>query len=106
VNKNKCLAVQHIVLLKFKPELTQDEKDELFEKIAALKDIIPGITYYCGGKSISKEKREQGFTYGFLVTFESESARDAYLDHPEHQKVGEEILSYTDDNIIVVDNKA
>jgi len=28
----------------------------------------------------------QGFTHVYVITFEDEAARDAYLPHPEHQQ--------------------
>jgi hypothetical protein len=28
-----------------------------------------------------------GFTHGFIMTFESPRARDEYLPHPEHERV-------------------
>jgi hypothetical protein len=57
---------------------------------------MPGIKYFAGGPYASPEGLNQGYTHGFLVTFESSAARDAYLTHPEHEKIVELILPLLD----------
>lgn len=71
----------------FKPEVTAEKIGELFALLAELQDLIPGITYYAGGANSSPESLNQGYTHGFIMTFESKAARDAYLPHPEHERV-------------------
>lgn len=85
--------VQHMVILKFKPSVTPEEIDGLFGMVDAMKDLIPGIEYCAGGPYSSPEGFNQGFTHGFLVTFSSPEARDAYLPHPEHAKVRDALLA-------------
>ena len=81
------LQIQHMVLFKFKPEVTLENITELFSKLAQLQQLIPGITYFAGGPNYSTEGLNQGYTHGFMMTFESVEARDAYLPHPEHEVV-------------------
>lgn len=92
-------AIQHMVLLKFKPEVSEEQIEELFQDIGALKQRLPGITHYGGGPYSSPEGFNKGFTHGFLMTFESAAARDAYLPHPEHEAVKDAILPLVDDAI-------
>ncbi len=92
-------AIQHMVLLKFKPEVNDDSVEDVFSIIAELKQLIPGISYYAGGPYSSPEGFNQGFTHGFLMTFDSAAARDAYLPHPEHERVKAAILELVDDAI-------
>ena len=35
---------------------------------------------------ISVEGKADGFTHGFVVTFETEKGREVYLPHPAHQE--------------------
>jgi hypothetical protein len=35
----------------------------------------------------SDEGLNDGFTHGFVMTFDSPQSRDAYLPHPEHERV-------------------
>ena len=87
-------AVQHIVLFKFKPEVSEETVADLFSQLAELKNLIPGMTHFSGGPYSSHEGLNQGYTHGFLMTFESPEARDAYLPHDEHERVKSQILQH------------
>jgi len=88
--------ILHCVFLRLKSAMTQDEKKALFESVAALQQVIPGIVDIKYGPNVSPEGLHGGFVDGFAVTFESVEARDAYLVHPQHVAVGERIVSSTD----------
>lgn len=92
--------IQHMVLLKFKPEITPEKIADLLSQLGELQQLIPGITYYAGGAYSSHEGLNQGYNHGFLMTFESVDARDTYLPHPEHERVKSAILECLDDAII------
>jgi hypothetical protein len=88
--------ILHCVFLRLKAAMTPDDKRALFESVAALKQVIPGILDVKYGPNVSPEGLHGGFVDGFTVTFESAEARDAYLVHPDHVAVGERIVSSTD----------
>lgn len=88
--------IQHLVLFKIKPEVTAEKITQLFKLLAQLQHLIPGITYFAGGQYSSPEGLNQGYTHGFLMTFESVDARDTYLSHPEHERVKAELLLHID----------
>lgn len=88
--------IQHIVLLKFKQEVTNEKISYLFGLLEELPQLIEGITYYLGGPNVSFEGLNQGYTHGFIMTFSSVAARDAYLPHPEHERVKAELLQNID----------
>ncbi len=88
--------ILHVVLVRFKAALQQSEKQEIYEEIAALKDVVPGIVDLRYGPNVSPEGLNGGFVDGFVVTFESREARDAYLVHPRHVAVGERIVGSAD----------
>lgn len=85
-------AVQHMVLLKFKEETGDDKIVEIFNQLEELTRLIGGITYFAGGPYSSHEGLNQGYSHGFIMTFESAAARDTYLPHPEHERVKQAIL--------------
>lgn len=91
--------IQHIVLFKFKPEVSPDQIDHIFTNLAELKDLVPGIISFNGGPYSSPEGLNQGYTHGLIITFETAAHRDAYLPHPEHERVKAIILNYLDDVI-------
>lgn len=35
----------------------------------------------------TSEGMNDGFTHGFIMTFDSPESRDTYLPHPEHERV-------------------
>ncbi|NJO94016.1 MAG: Dabb family protein [Hydrococcus sp. RM1_1_31] len=97
--------IQHIALIKFKPEVTSSKIEEILNSLAQLQHLIPGITYFASGAYSSNEGLNQGYTHGFLMTFESAEARDVYLPHREHERVKAEIFPCID-NLIVFDFEA
>ncbi|AMD61072.1 Dabb family protein [Rhizobium pusense] len=88
--------ILHCVFLRFKAATAASEKHAIFEAIAALKDVIPGIVDVKYGQNVSPEGLNGGFVDGFIVTLESPEARDEYLAHPKHMEVGERLVSLTD----------
>ena len=97
--------IQHIVLLKLKPETTAEQKAALLEGLIALKheNKIPGIESVSGGDNNSPEGKAEGFGWGFVMTFIDAAARDAYLPHPEHKALGQNLLRPLVDNVLVFD---
>lgn len=80
--------VRHVVVFKYAEDATDAQIKEITDAFRALKDKIPGITDFEYGVNNSPEGLNQGFTHVYLLTFENEAARDAYLPHPEHDAFG------------------
>lgn len=97
--------IQHIVLLKLKPETTAEQKAALLEGLGALKreNKIPGIEEVTGGDNNSPEGKAHGFDWGFVMTFTDAAARDAYLPHPAHKALGQTLLRPIVDDVLVLD---
>ncbi|MFY7778885.1 MAG: Dabb family protein [Elstera sp.] len=79
--------INHVVLFGWTPEATPAQKQACAEALAGLKAVIPGIIAYSSGDQNSPEPPGQGIDFGFVMTFTDAAARDAYLPHPEHQRV-------------------
>jgi hypothetical protein len=84
--KNESKLLRHVVLFKFKDDVTKDQAEEVANAFAELPKKIKEIVDFEWGTDVSVENLSQGLTHGFLVTFHSEKDRDAYLPHPEHKK--------------------
>lgn len=78
--------LRHVVLFQFKSDVTPAEAREVAAAFAALPAKIDEIAGFEWGTDVSVENLHQGLTHGFVVTFQSEQDRDAYLPHPEHRK--------------------
>ena len=81
------IMVRHIALFQFKSEVTQEKIDECFAALAGMLGRIPGIVDFEHGPYDSAEGLNEGFTHGFIMTFDSPQSRDAYLPHPIHEAV-------------------
>src|SRR5882762_11947203 len=92
--------VKHIALLKFKDGTAQEQIDKVFEDLMDLSETIPGIEDYVSGPNNSPEGFNQGFTHGFVMTFENAGARDAYISHPDHQRAKAVILPHIESVLI------
>ena len=84
--------ILHCVWVRFKDQIKPEQKLSIFGEISALQDKIPGIVDVKSGRNVSPEGLHAGFEDGFVVTFTSEDARDAYLVHPDHQIAGSKIV--------------
>jgi hypothetical protein len=84
--------VHHLVVLQFKPGTTDATIAALYAALARLKQTIAGLETFHGGPYASPEGLNQGFTHGFAMTFTDAAARNAYLVHPDHERVKEQFL--------------
>ncbi|MBQ0710887.1 MULTISPECIES: Dabb family protein [unclassified Ochrobactrum] len=91
--------IRHIVLIKFRPDLAAAQIEERLQSVVALKGKIDGILSITAGENNSPENLEKGFRHGFVVDFADSAARDAYLPHPEHAKVGKSLVEAAEGGI-------
>ena len=97
--------IRHIVLLKARPEVTDDHIRAIFAELHALM-TLPGILAIHSGRSESPEKIERGYLHGFTVDFADWRALATYLDHPDHKRVGAALVAAAQgglDGILVFD---
>lgn len=95
-------VLRHVVLLKFKPEATAEQIKAIETAFAELPKKIDTITAFEWGIDVAPEKRSEGFTHCFLVTFATEAGRDAYLPHAAHQEFVK-LLKPQLEKVLVVD---
>ncbi|MEQ8791974.1 MAG: Dabb family protein [Pirellulaceae bacterium] len=79
---------RHVVLFKFKDDVTQEQIDEVVKAFAALPKKIDVIKGFEWGTDASVENKAAGFTHGFILTFDDAQGRDTYLPHPAHKEFG------------------
>lgn len=98
--------IRHIVLIKFRPDVSDDLIFEIFDELAAIKGKVSGLIDIRSGKSESPEKIERGYMHGFTVDFDGWEALQAYQDHPDHKVAGGRLVENAVggiDGILVVD---
>jgi heme-degrading monooxygenase HmoA len=77
-------VLRHIVMYKFKDDVTPAQLKEVIDAFAGLSKKIETIIGFEHGTNVSKEGKSDGFTHVFVVTFKNEADRDAYIAHPAH----------------------
>src|SRR5690242_16593204 len=94
--------LRHVVLFKFKDTTTPDQIKEIEDAFRALPSQIPQVKSLEWGINVSPEHLNQGFTYCFLLTFSSDTDRDAYLVAAAHKAFGQ-LLTPSLDKVTVID---
>jgi hypothetical protein len=98
--------IRHIVLLRFRPEITDAEKSAIHAELLALREHVPGFLGMSFGPNVSPEGLHQGYAAGFTMDFADEAARDAYLVHPAHKAAGARLVAALEggrDGLVVFD---
>ncbi len=94
--------LRHCVFFKFKDDAAEEDVKRVEEAFAALPSKIETIKAFEWGTNNSPEGKDEGFTHCFLVTFDSEEGREAYLPHPDHTAFVE-VLKPVLDKVRVLD---
>ena len=92
--------IRHILLIKFKPETTQEQIEELMELFVSMTDKVDGVTDVEWGENNSPEGKNKGYTHSVFMTFADEAGRDNYLPHPEHDALKNVFRPILDDIIV------
>ena len=81
------MAMKHYGVFQFTVSTTQEDIDRCFSVMMDMVGKIPGLLDMEHGPYDSGEGLNDGFTHGFIMTFDSAESRDAYLPHPAHEEV-------------------
>ena len=72
----------HIVIWKYRPEVSQAEREEHVALLRALPKSIPQIESFAVGFDVLKLSRS--YDTGLVATFRDRAGLEAYDKHPEH----------------------
>jgi hypothetical protein len=85
--------IRHIVLFKVRPEIDGKPFQALMQEIADLRSSHSGIMDFEHGPNQTPETRDQGYTYGFILTLGSWPDLAIYQNDPKHQATGAKLLA-------------
>ncbi|KAL4895266.1 stress responsive A/B barrel domain protein [Aspergillus ambiguus] len=95
------MTVIHIVMFKFRPELTKENKNSIIGCLKNMKklDSVKGHRLVVGGPPINASpERSKGFEVTLLSLHENRDEFENYRDSKEHQEITcESIFPYTED---------
>jgi hypothetical protein len=94
-------VLRHVVLFKFKDGTTPAQIKQVEVAFRALPGKIRRVKGFEWGTNVSPENLAQGFTHCFLLTFNSDKDRDAYLIDPAHKEFGTVLKPYLDKALVV-----
>ena len=77
----------HIVVWKYRAEVSAEDRRRHVEMLRRLPSIIPEIESFSVGFDVLRLARS--YDTGLTSTFRDRAALDAYTNHPEHLKVAE-----------------
>ncbi len=77
----------HIVVWKYKPEVSEDQRREHVERLRRLTGVIPEIQSFAVGRDVLGLPRS--YHTGLVATFRDRAGLDAYTVHPEHAAVAD-----------------
>ncbi len=83
---------RHYGMFQFKEGVNNAEIDNCFAVMKDMVGKIPGLMDMEYGPYDSTEGLNDGFTHGFIMTFDSPESREAYLPHPVHERVKEVVI--------------
>ena len=75
----------HIVCWKYKPETTEEQREDHISRLRALSGLVPGIRSFEVGADILHLDRS--LDTGLVAVYDDREALDAYTVHPDHQEV-------------------
>ncbi|MGC4023989.1 MAG: Dabb family protein [Mesorhizobium sp.] len=84
--------IKHCVLFRFRRDVQDAAIADIMTRFEQLVETIPGVLKVSAGVNVSPEGLDHGFRHGFVMDIENEQLRDAYLIHPEHTAISEDLL--------------
>ena len=97
-------TIEHIVIIWLKQPGNIHAQDTVIKASLALK-TIPGVISLRSGKAVPSQRNivDSSFDISLIISLTNKAALDAYLAHPTHKKLLEEIMMPLVDRIRVYD---
>ena len=93
--------IEHIVLIRWMETTSEETIDKALVELRQMKDKIPGIIdLTCGANFSARAKR---YKHGLVARFKDRAALEAYLAHPEHQRVVQHFIGPFHNDILILD---
>ncbi|MBK1876203.1 Dabb family protein [Pelagicoccus mobilis] len=94
-------VLRHVVCLKYKDDVTAEQKADVIKDIYDLPNKIKELKYLELGEEVSVEGKNKGFTQVITMTFADEAGRDIYLPHPDHVALVDKVGPLLEDVLVV-----
>ncbi|WP_424944440.1 Dabb family protein [Aliiroseovarius crassostreae] len=98
--------ISHVVALALAPDADRATLAQVMQGLADLVGRVEGFLSFTYGPNIDLERKSPDHPYGFVACFANQAALQRYADHPEHQGLGQQLVSLCDggaEGILVFD---
>ncbi len=85
--------IRHIVMLDLPDGHDSDELSAIMTGLDTLRTKVPGFIHFEHGPNRDFEGLSKNRSYGFVCTFDNETASKAYLVDPDHQALGKRLVT-------------
>ncbi|GAD00608.1 Dabb family protein [Agarivorans albus] len=92
--------IRHILLIKFKAEVSDVNIQQARQKFLDIPNKIEGVLEVEWGRNDSPEALNKNYQYSVIMTFADETARQRYLPHPEHERLKHHFVPLLEDIIV------
>lgn len=82
--------IRHVVILSWKPEASDEQKQRVSTELAALPGVVPGVRDYKFGPDARISEGNGDFA--IVADFDGVADYAVYCDHPHHLKVLAEVV--------------
>ena len=93
--------VKHVVLFKFKKDVSEEKKEELIGMYKGLTKVLDIMKEFEWGEDISIEDLHKGYTHCFITSLESTAARDQYVEAPAHVEYVSELKPCLEEVLVI-----
>ena len=91
--------IDHLVLFTVKSDASAGDVEDLLSSIRDLRSSVSNVIDLSVGEDFSG--RGEPYTHGLFVRFQTADDLQAYLKHPDHQKVVEQLEATTEGRVVV-----
>lgn len=101
--------VRHIVLTRFRSEVSEKEIESIYARFDALIHTLESARNFIGGRSQSPEHIERGYMHGFVIDFDDWQGLEVYTNNELHKAIGADLVAAAEggiDGILVLDIEA
>ena len=92
--------IKHVVMIKFKPEVTQEQQTEFSKTSVGALGQIPGVKNIIAGQALEIEGKP-AYNAALLMDFDGEAELKAYLEHPTHKAAAAQLPTICSDVLIL-----
>jgi quinol monooxygenase YgiN len=91
--------LRHVVMVNFKAEVGQRERDEFTKKATETLAQVPGTKNIIMGQA-SEVQCKARYSVALFIDFENEAAMKKYFEHPGHKAVAAQMPSLLSESLV------